>query len=196
MWGYWDGSAWRGFPSGTRQALNKVWGSGPNDVWAVGSSILTVASWVGRKGDECQNVDDWAGLARRRPAIALVMTLFMLSLAGFPPTGGFFAKFYLSRAAVERPELVWLVVAAVLSSARARARHRAGAVYDAGSVGGARDGAVQATLGGQLPTTCFCGGSGMRTGCDRLHLCPSGAGEDCALPGAAAAPSELRAVVD
>jgi NADH-quinone oxidoreductase subunit N len=77
---------------------------------------FTVASWVGRKGDECQNVDDWAGLARRRPAIALVMTLFMLSLAGFPPTGGFFAKFYLFRAAVERPELVWLVVAAVLNS--------------------------------------------------------------------------------
>ena len=49
---------------------------------------FTVASWIGRKGDECQNVDDWAGLARRRPAIALVMTLFMLSLAGFPPTRG------------------------------------------------------------------------------------------------------------
>ena len=84
----------------------------------VGTTLgaFTVASWVGRKGDECQNVDDWAGLARRRPAIALVMTLFMLSLAGFPPTGGFFAKFYLFRAAVERPELVWLVVAAVLNS--------------------------------------------------------------------------------
>ena len=35
---------------------------------------------------------------------------------GFPPTDGFFAKFYLFRAAVERPELVWLVVAAVLNS--------------------------------------------------------------------------------
>ncbi len=84
----------------------------------VGTTLgaFTVASWVGRKGDECQNVDDWAGLARKRPAVALVMTLFMLSLAGFPPTGGFFAKFYLFRAAVERPELVWLVVAAVLNS--------------------------------------------------------------------------------
>jgi NADH:ubiquinone oxidoreductase subunit 2 (subunit N) len=71
----------------------------------VGTTLgaFTVASWVGRKGDECQNVDDWAGLARGRPAIALVMTLFMLSLAGFPPTDGFFAKFYLFRAAVERP---------------------------------------------------------------------------------------------
>jgi NADH-quinone oxidoreductase subunit N len=77
---------------------------------------FAVAAWVGRKGNECLHVDDWAGLARKRPALALVMTLFLLSLAGVPPTGGFFAKFYLFRAAVERPELMWLVVAAVLNS--------------------------------------------------------------------------------
>lgn len=77
---------------------------------------FAVATWVGRKGDECANVDDWAGLAKRRPALALVMTVFLLSLAGVPPTGGFFAKFYLFRAAVERPELMWLVIAAVLNS--------------------------------------------------------------------------------
>ncbi len=77
---------------------------------------FAVAAWVGRQGDECLCVDDWSGIARRRPALALAMTLFLLSLAGVPPTGGFFAKFYLFRAAVERPELVWLVVAAVLSS--------------------------------------------------------------------------------
>jgi NADH-quinone oxidoreductase subunit N len=77
---------------------------------------FAVAAWVGRQGDECLRVDDWAGLARKRPALALVMTLFLLSAAGVPPTGGFFAKFYLFRAAVERPELIWLVVAAVLLS--------------------------------------------------------------------------------
>jgi NADH-quinone oxidoreductase subunit N len=77
---------------------------------------FAVAAWVGRRGDERLRVDDWSGLARRRPALALGMTLFLLSLAGFPPTGGFFAKFYLFRAAVERPELIWLVVAAVVNS--------------------------------------------------------------------------------
>jgi NADH-quinone oxidoreductase subunit N len=77
---------------------------------------FAVAAWVGRKGDERPRVDDWSGLAKRRPALALAMTLFLLSLAGFPPTGGFFGKFYLFRAAVERPELIWLVVAAVLNS--------------------------------------------------------------------------------
>jgi len=77
---------------------------------------FAIAAWVGRRGDECLHVDDWAGLWRKRPALALAMTLFLLSLAGVPPTGGFFAKFYLFRAAVERSELVWLVVAAVLMS--------------------------------------------------------------------------------
>jgi NADH-quinone oxidoreductase subunit N len=77
---------------------------------------FTVAAWVGRRSEERARVDDWSGLARRRPALALAMTLFLLSLAGFPPTGGFFGKFYLFRAAVERPELMWLVVAAVLNS--------------------------------------------------------------------------------
>jgi NADH-quinone oxidoreductase subunit N len=77
---------------------------------------FAVVAWVGRQGDECSRIDDWAGIARKRPAVALAMTLFLLSLAGVPPTGGFLAKFYLFRAAVERPELVWLVVAAVLLS--------------------------------------------------------------------------------
>jgi NADH-quinone oxidoreductase subunit N len=77
---------------------------------------FAIAAWVGRRGDECPRVDDWAGIARRRPILALAMTLFLLSLAGVPPTGGFFAKFYLFRSAVERPELVWLVVAGVLNS--------------------------------------------------------------------------------
>jgi len=77
---------------------------------------FAVAAWVGRAGDEHGRIDDWSGIARRRPALALGMTLFLLSLAGIPPTGGFFGKFYLFRAAVERPDLVWLVVAAVLNS--------------------------------------------------------------------------------
>jgi NADH-quinone oxidoreductase subunit N len=77
---------------------------------------FAVAAWVGRRGDERARVDEWAGLARKRPLLALAMTAFLLSLAGFPPTGGFLAKFYLFRAAAERPELMWLVVAAVLNS--------------------------------------------------------------------------------
>jgi NADH-quinone oxidoreductase subunit N len=75
-----------------------------------------VIAWVGRRGDERLFVDDWAGLATARPALALAMTVFLLSLGGVPPTGGFFGKFYLFRSAMERPELYALVIAGVLNS--------------------------------------------------------------------------------
>lgn len=75
-----------------------------------------VIAWVGRRGDERLFVDDWAGLASARPALALAMTVFLLSLGGVPPTAGFFGKFYLFRSAMERPELYPLVIAGVLNS--------------------------------------------------------------------------------
>ncbi len=75
-----------------------------------------VVAWIGRRGDERQMVDDWAGLATRHPAAALAMTVFLLSLGGIPPTGGFFGKFYVFRAAMEADGLLWLVIAGVLNS--------------------------------------------------------------------------------
>jgi len=76
-----------------------------------------VVAYVGRRGDERNNVDDWAGLAARQPGAALAMTIFMLSLGGIPPTGGFFGKFYVFRAAMQPDgQLLWLVVAAVINS--------------------------------------------------------------------------------
>jgi NADH-quinone oxidoreductase subunit N len=76
-----------------------------------------VVAWVGRRANERLLVDDWGGLATARPGLALAMTLFLLSLGGVPPTGGFFGKFYLFRAAMAEPSLVPLVVAGVLNSA-------------------------------------------------------------------------------
>ena len=75
-----------------------------------------VAAWIGNRSDERLFVDDWAGLGTKRPAVALAMTIFLLSLGGVPPTGGFFGKFYLFRAAMESPQLYWLVVVGVLNS--------------------------------------------------------------------------------
>jgi NADH-quinone oxidoreductase subunit N len=43
---------------------------------------------------------DYAGLGRRRPWIAIVMSVMMLSLTGIPPFGGFFGKYYLFTAAI------------------------------------------------------------------------------------------------
>jgi NADH-quinone oxidoreductase subunit N len=89
--------------------------------YLVGYSFTTlgafgVVAWMGNRKDERLLVDDWAGLAAARPAIALAMTIFLLSLGGIPPTGGFFGKFYLFKAAMERPQLTWLVVVGVLNS--------------------------------------------------------------------------------
>ena len=78
--------------------------------------VFAVVAWVGRRDDERLLVRDWGGMARTRPAVALAMTVLLFSLAGVPPTGGFFGKFYVFRAAMQSPDLVWLVVAAVLNS--------------------------------------------------------------------------------
>jgi NADH-quinone oxidoreductase subunit N len=46
-------------------------------------------------------IADFAGLGRRAPAIAVAMTVFMVSLAGIPPTGGFWAKFFIFQVAIQ-----------------------------------------------------------------------------------------------
>lgn len=75
-----------------------------------------VVAWLGNRGDERLQLDDWAGLASRHPAAALAMTIFMLSLGGIPPTAGFFGKFYLFRAALQSRTLTGLVIVGVLNS--------------------------------------------------------------------------------
>jgi NADH-quinone oxidoreductase subunit N len=73
-------------------------------------------SLCARAGEEAVDVGDYAGLARRRPVLAAVLAVFLLSLVGIPPLAGFVSKFYLFSAAV-RGGYVWLTVIAVLNSA-------------------------------------------------------------------------------
>ena len=61
-------------------------------------------------------IDDFAGLAQRQPAMAAMLTIFLLSLIGVPLTGGFFGKFYIFKAALDA-HLVWLTVLGLLNSA-------------------------------------------------------------------------------
>ncbi len=49
--------------------------------------VFGVVAWIGNRSDERLYVDDWAGVGAARPAVALAMTLFLLSLGGVPPTG-------------------------------------------------------------------------------------------------------------
>jgi NADH-quinone oxidoreductase subunit N len=61
-----------------------------------------VIALVREDGKPLENMDDYAGLAKEHPGIALCMGVFMLSLAGMPPMGGFFAKFMIFRGAIEQ----------------------------------------------------------------------------------------------
>jgi NADH-quinone oxidoreductase subunit N len=64
------------------------------------------------------NLSTFAGLMRREPALGLLMTLFLLSLTGIPPTAGFFGKFYVILAAVQAGGWVSaLAILAVLNAA-------------------------------------------------------------------------------
>lgn len=70
-----------------------------------------------RRGEELTEISHYAGVARQHPGLAALMTLFMLSLAGLPPTAGFFGKLFLLQAitAMNTPQ-VWLLVVFALTS--------------------------------------------------------------------------------
>ena len=75
--------------------------------YLVAYSVMTlgafaVVSCLAREGGDVEDLSKWSGLAYRRPMIALAMTVFLVSLAGIPPTAGFVGKFTLFRDAVNR----------------------------------------------------------------------------------------------
>src|SRR5262249_7607633 len=68
------------------------------------------------KGYAGESVQDFSGLAKRHMPAAIAMLLFLLSLAGIPPTAGFIGKYYLFAAAM-KAGYAWLAVLAVAMSA-------------------------------------------------------------------------------
>jgi NADH-quinone oxidoreductase subunit N len=70
---------------------------------------------LSREGFEADKLNDFKGLAQRSPWLAFMMLLLMFSMAGVPPTVGFYAKFSVLNAVVQAGHL-WLAVAAVLFS--------------------------------------------------------------------------------
>jgi len=77
---------------------------------------FAVVTYISRKGERYVAIDDFAGLAQRQPAMAAMLTIFLLSLIGVPLTGGFFGKFYIFKAALDA-KLIWLTVIGLLNSA-------------------------------------------------------------------------------
>jgi len=88
--------------------------------YTIAYALTSIASFgmimlLSREGFEADLLEDFKGLNQRSPWWAFVMLLVMFSLAGIPPTVGFYAKFTVIQAAVDAG-FVWLAVAAVLSS--------------------------------------------------------------------------------
>jgi NADH-quinone oxidoreductase subunit N len=70
---------------------------------------------LSRKGFEAENLDDFKGLNQRNPWFAGMMLLLMFSMAGVPPTVGFFAKLFVLDAVVS-VDLTWLALVGVFFS--------------------------------------------------------------------------------
>ncbi|MBI5846329.1 MAG: NADH-quinone oxidoreductase subunit N [Deltaproteobacteria bacterium] len=81
------------------------------NIGAFGVMIL-----LGKGNEEYESIEDYKGLAQRRPWAAFLLALFLLSLAGIPPTAGFAGKFYIFTSAM-RGGFIALVVIGVLNSA-------------------------------------------------------------------------------
>ena len=77
---------------------------------------FTVVILLGKKGEENTLINDYAGIGFKYPLLAASMTIFLLSMAGIPPLGGFMAKFYVFSAAVKE-KFYWLAILGVLNSA-------------------------------------------------------------------------------
>ena len=78
-------------------------------------AFTAAAVYMGRDGGG-ELISDYRGLASRQPLLALLMALFLLSLAGIPPTGGFAAKFFILASAIDAG-YYYLAATAVIATA-------------------------------------------------------------------------------
>jgi NADH-quinone oxidoreductase subunit N len=76
---------------------------------------LGIVALLGTRQDQHDELRDFAGLWRSRPGLAGLMTIFLLSLGGLPPTAGFIGKWYIFSAAIQEGHY-WLAVIGVLTS--------------------------------------------------------------------------------
>ncbi len=102
-------SATRGIEAQS-SVLFYLFGYGISTIGAFGALIL-----AGRYRKEAVSFEDLAGLGKRNPAVALALTFFLVSLAGVPPTAGFFGKIYVFQAAIGS-ELYLLAVLGLINS--------------------------------------------------------------------------------
>ena len=86
--------------------------------YLVSYAIMTIGAFacltaVGRgdaDNERGYTLSEWAGIGWSRPMLGLAMTFFMFSLAGIPPTGGFFGKYVIFKAAIESQQYTLAVI--------------------------------------------------------------------------------------
>ena len=79
-------------------------------------AFALISALENREDSRGIELEDFSGLGLRRPVLGFTMALFMFAMAGIPPTAGFFGKYYIFSAAIDRG-LTWLAVVGVLNSA-------------------------------------------------------------------------------
>jgi len=102
-------------------------GRGPGDFIGQSSILFFLASYaltnlgafiaviaISNKVDS-DLIDDYSGMARRAPLLALALAFCLISLTGIPPTAGFVAKIYIFYAGIKQ-DLLWLVITGVINS--------------------------------------------------------------------------------
>jgi NADH-quinone oxidoreductase subunit N len=82
---------------------------------AMNVGAFAVVTQVGGYHEKLRTIEDYEGLALRRPILAALLAFFLLSLIGIPLTGGFFGKFYIFSVALQSGH-VWLAVIGLINS--------------------------------------------------------------------------------
>ena len=108
------GYALVGLAAGTQAGVNGV------IIYMIVYMVMTLGTFacilaMRRKTGMVEEISDLAGLGSRNPVMALFLTVLMFSLAGIPPLGGFFAKYFVFVAAIEA-DLLALAIIGVLAS--------------------------------------------------------------------------------
>jgi NADH-quinone oxidoreductase subunit N len=108
------GFALIGLASGTAEGVGSVL------VYMAIYIVMTIGAFacillMRRRGGMTEAIDDLAGLTKTNPGLALILTVLFFSLAGVPPTAGFFGKLFVFQAAVEA-DLVWLAIVGAIMS--------------------------------------------------------------------------------
>lgn len=86
-------------------------------IYAVAYSVATIGMFAVLIKMKDYTYDGFNGLAKKEPLIAFFTTIFLLSLAGIPLTGGFMAKYFVLLGAVRDGNLMWLVIFGLLMAA-------------------------------------------------------------------------------